>query len=134
MTKTCLLIASILATAVPTSAIPSASPRTLSEEQMRGLAIDGARVWAPRTLKVGFSFERHDEGGYAYFEEWASVGQGVAGRYAIDPRTGDIWNAYGDCRPLSSPEIRRLQRKFRRQLGLSPTQYLKIRRSSVVGC
>jgi hypothetical protein len=124
----CKVLLLALLSALPvTGAV--AAPRILTEAQMRRLAIAGAKVWAPGTLKLPrFGFDRYNHAGYAYFEAWTSVGQGTAGHYAIDPRTGDMWDGVSECGEITSPEIRRLQRILRKQLGLNPAEYRAIKR------
>jgi len=55
-------------------------------------------------------------------------GSAHVGFYVIDPRTGDMWDAVSECGEITSQEIRRLQRGYRKQLGLSAREYSKIRR------
>jgi hypothetical protein len=117
-----------IVSALSIGAASAAPMRTLTEAQMRRLALAGAKVSAPRSLKLpGFGFDRYNRNGCAFFEAWASVGEGIAGRYVVNPRTGDLWDCYGDCHRITSPYIGRLQDDFRR-LGLSAAQYLKIAR------
>lgn len=108
--------------------LTAASPTVLSERQMRELATAGVRAKAPDALKHDIGFERTNRSGYAWFEGWINVGEGNAGFYVIDPRTGDMWDGVSECGEITSPEIRRLQRRYRLQLGISASAYRRIKR------
>lgn len=115
----------------------TASPnnrRVLTEQQMRKLALAGVRARAPAALKLrGFELDRQpDSSGYVVFMAMVDVGEGNEGFYAIDPRTGDMWDAVSECGAISSTEIQRLQHIYRKQLRLSPTDYLKIKRKGPI--
>jgi len=105
-----------------------ASPKVLTEGHMHQLAIAGVRANAPGALRDPIGFERFSAEGYSVFQAISNVGEGSVGFYAIDPRTGDMWNPNSECDEITSPEIRRLQQRYRRELGLTASNYLKIRR------
>jgi hypothetical protein len=109
--------------------VEAASVKLLSEAQMRKLAVAGVRATAPGALRRPIGLERSNRSGYAWFEGWANVGQGHVGLYVIDPRTGDMWDGVSECGAITSPEIRALQRKLRKTLGLSNSEYRRIRRA-----
>jgi len=48
------------------------------------------------------------------------------GFFAVDRRTGDVWNAV-ICEEHRSPELRRQQQAVRKRIGLSDAQYKKLR-------
>jgi hypothetical protein len=60
---------------------------------------------------------------------WAGTPNGsvIVGHYAVDPKTGDVFDAVVGCSELSTPALRKLQDKDRAQLGLSDARYHKIR-------
>src|SRR5437868_13983258 len=97
---------------------------------MRKLALAGAKARVPAALKLrGFEIDRdRTSGGYVYFIAMVDVGEGNEGFYVIDPRTGDMWDGVSECGVIMSSAIRRLQRQFRVQLGITPARYSKIRR------
>jgi hypothetical protein len=60
---------------------------------------------------------------------WAGTPNGsvIVGQYAVDPETGDVFNAVVGCSELSTSALRKLQDKARAQLGLSDARYHKIK-------
>jgi hypothetical protein len=102
--------------------------KVLSDSQMRQLAIAGVRAKAPGALRHHIGFERSNRADYAWFEGWINIGEGHVGLFVIDPRTGDMWDGVSECGEITSPEIRRLQRNYRKQLNLSAARYSKIKR------
>lgn len=70
-------------------------------------------------------------GHFDYFTvTWAQPGSGsvVAGNYAVDLQTGDVFSSVIECDELKTPVLRQLQRKMRTQLGLSLRQYRAMKR------
>jgi hypothetical protein len=53
----------------------------------------------------------------------------VAGHYAVDSLTGDVWNAVMACDELSTPALHKLQTKLRSRNGLSEAEYRKVKRT-----
>ncbi len=51
----------------------------------------------------------------------------IAARFAVDRRTGDLWNA-NQCEALTSPLIRGVQQQIRSRLGLTWAAYQRARR------
>jgi hypothetical protein len=115
---------------------PIRNLKRLTDVQMRQLAIAGADVTAPKWRRLrGFELDREPDHRYAgryvvYEALWNPPMPGSAhvGFYVIDPRTGDMWDGVSECGVIASPEIRRLQRRFRNQLGLSSAEYSRIKR------
>ena len=95
---------------------------------MRSLAMAGVKATAPGALHHKIGFERSNEHGYAVFEGLINVGEGHVGFYVIDPQTGDMWDGVSECGEITSPEIRHLQHAMRLRLGITQTQYLRIKR------
>jgi hypothetical protein len=132
--------ASLLLVATLSAALSSQSigtpQRHLTDVQMRRLAMSGVKVTAPRGPYLrGFSLDREPGPPYAgryvgYEATWdpQTPGSAHVGFYVIDPQTGDMWDGVSECGEITSPEIRRLQRVLREQLGLSASVYAKIRR------
>ena len=111
-------------------------PRLLTRAQAERLAIAAIKASAPRLVRMpSFQVEAPqpiDDDRYIQYEAMANPGNQYPA-YAhtfvvIDRRTAEVWNAYGDCALLTSPEIRRLQYKFRRELGLSSARPARIER------
>jgi hypothetical protein len=101
----------------------------LTERQMHEIAIAGVRATAPRALSYrSFGFNRSKDRGYEYFDAMVDEGQGHVGFFVVDPRTGDMWDGVSECGKITSPEIRQLQKRFRKKLGLSVARYTQIKR------
>ena len=69
-------------------------------------------------------------GRFDYFTvTWAQPGPGsvVAGNYAVDLRTGDVFSSVIECDELKTSALRQLQHKVRAQLGLSRRQYRELK-------
>jgi hypothetical protein len=47
--------------------------------------------------------------------------------YAVDRKTGDVWNSV-ICQRITSPSLRKLQGTLRKSIGLTDTEYQKIKR------
>jgi hypothetical protein len=73
--------------------------------------------------------DRYYPGFYTLFLIWANPKPGsvVVGYLSVDDRTGDAWNA-NLCESYDSPALEGLKQKIRRDAGLSPTAYARIRR------
>jgi hypothetical protein len=66
---------------------------------------------------------------YFFAGLWNSTGDvsPIAGHYAVDSRTGDVWNAV-ICSPYRTPRLQALQSALRKRIELTGQQYRKIRR------
>lgn len=65
---------------------------------------------------------------YFFEAQWDNPnGSPIAGHFAVDPKTGDVWDA-AVCREYVSTDLRKLQRTIRKKISLSETQYHKLRR------
>jgi len=53
-------------------------------------------------------------------------GSVVAGHYAVDRKTGAVWETMS-CRLITSPTIKKQQRVIRRRIGLTEQEYFSIR-------
>jgi hypothetical protein len=53
-------------------------------------------------------------------------GSAVVTNLAVDTRTGDVWSA-AICEERVNPRLRKLQARVRRQLGVSPTEYARLK-------
>ena len=53
-------------------------------------------------------------------------GSGVTGNYLVDRRTGDVWNA-ALCEELQSRALEQLKAEIRERIGLSESNYKKLR-------
>ena len=61
---------------------------------------------------------------------WAQTlaeGSVVAGNYAVDLRTGDVFSSVIACDEVKTPMLRKLQQRIRAKLGLSQQTYLVVK-------
>lgn len=60
---------------------------------------------------------------------WAAKeGQSVViGNFAVDPYTGDVWNAAASCDEMQDRALQQLQRRVRKSLGLSEAEYKQLK-------
>lgn len=68
---------------------------------------------------------------WEFMVTWAGSpngGSAIVGYYDVDPATGDVFDA-NSCDRKTNLELLELQRKVRRRLGLTESEYQKIRRS-----
>ncbi len=59
--------------------------------------------------------------------EGTTNGSVVVGNYAVDPYTGDVWNASASCDEETNKGLRALQTKVRATLHLSRSQYHQLK-------
>jgi hypothetical protein len=50
------------------------------------------------------------------------------GRFAVNARTGDVWDGAGFCTHLTSPSLRKLQRDIRTRFKLPDERYKDLRK------
>lgn len=88
------------------------------------------RVALPKRERLlpGLSFEQYEGSSnrfYFFTVAWAAAATSsvVAGNYAVDRYTGDVWSATRGCDELSTASLRKMQAKVRSDLGLSSKQY-----------
>jgi hypothetical protein len=73
--------------------------------------------------------DKHFPEFYFFTAMWAGIpgGSAVIGHYAVDSSTGDVWSATV-CEEESTVDLRALQARIRRRIGLSDLEYQKVRR------
>lgn len=108
-------------------------PRVSLEEAQRLVykALESEGAGATKLPGFGLSAYKDPYFPEFYFFEatWDNTGEGsvVIGHYAVDPRTGDVWDAVV-CEELDSPSLRKLQQATRKRLGVTQKEYHKLRR------
>jgi len=124
----------MLALSQPQAAISQLPKKPISVDQAKKL------VLAALTLKTrslpGFGLElEHDSGPeyadyYNFMGDWdgAEGGSAMLGFYAVDPETGDVFSGTVGCYEISTTALRKLQKEFRYQIGLSAETYKKIKK------
>jgi hypothetical protein len=75
----------------------------------------------------GFHFFNAEEGVASANLEDSALGVLQVGYYAVDRNTADIWDA-GFCQEISSPSLAQLQVVIRKHIGLTDTEYRKLRK------
>ena len=105
--------------------------RELREDEARALAQVAVPSMTARLPGLHFDASKDPYYPDFYFFEalWNSTGDisPIAGHYAVDSRTGDVWNII-TCGELKSPTLSWRQAALRKKMGLAPKQYIKIRR------
>jgi hypothetical protein len=113
----------------------------VAQQATRGLSLSEAKqlvmAGLPPTQKhlPGFSLEHFPEQDsadfYFFTAAWGNPnpkGSVVAGNYAVDKATADVWNSVMACEELSTPALRELQSQVRSRIGLTPPEYRKRKR------
>jgi len=111
-----------------------------TELSSRKLTVDEASELVQTALEEGgatnlpgFGVEteppNHDYPNFYFFEAmWHNPGKSaVIGNYAVDSRTGDVWNAVV-CKEMKSAALRAKQKKIRKRIGLSDEEYGRIKK------
>jgi hypothetical protein len=99
----------------------------ISVKQAEELVFESLSVFAPgidlKTVVLMKLTDRYDPD-FLYFDASAKnpIGSPHVGYFAVNPWTGDVWNAAG-CTRLTSSEIKRIQREIRKQLGVNDKEY-----------
>ena len=75
----------------------------------------------------GFHFFQAEEGVASANLEDPTLGVLQVRYYAVDRNTADIWDA-GFCQEVSSPSLAQLQVVIRKHIGLTDTEYRKLRK------
>ena len=110
-----------------------------AQQPTGGLSLNDAKqlvmAGLPPTEKhlPGFSLEHFSEQDstdfYFFTAAWDnSKGSFIAGNYAVDKATADVWNSVMACEELSTPALRGLQSQVRSRIGLTPSQYRERKR------
>jgi hypothetical protein len=123
-----------VALVIPNHMVRADSSRSLlTPQEAEQLALAAARSEANRKLP-GLHVEQtrpfpSEAGFYVLEARWNNGGPvgGLAGSYAVDRTTGDVWDAIV-CREASTPSVRRLQRAVRKRIGLDGRAYQRLRR------
>lgn len=107
-------------------------PRPISVKEARNLVLEALPLEVRQLPKFGidlFEDARFPQF-YVFLASSAGApsGSAVIGYYAVDKSTGDVWNAPAACDELRSASLRKLQAKVRSEIGLSESEYQRIRR------
>ena len=111
----------------------------VAQQPTNGLSLNDAKQLVMAGLPPaqkhlpGFSLEhfaKPDSAQFYFFTAaWDNPGGSVvAGNYAVDKATADVWNSVMACEELSTPALRELQSQVRSRIGLTPVEYRKHKR------
>ena len=117
----------------------SLTPLAGAQQPTNGLSLNDAKRLVIAGLSSnekhlpGFSLEHFPEQDseqfYFFTAAWDNPkGSVVAGNYAVDKATADVWNSVMACEKLSTPALRELQSQLRSRIGLTPAQYRERKR------
>lgn len=123
----------MLATFMATSWPAWATPRPLTISEARYLVVVALDSYAPRAHRLpGFGIDYFADPFFWGFMNFSATWSGVPGggstidNIDVNMRTADVMEAT-ICKPITSPRVRRLQRRLRRKIGLSAADYKKFK-------
>ena len=107
-----------------------AQPRVLTVDEASQLV--RAALPAPTLSLPKFSLDKYENpdfpGLYLFEADWDNpTGSVVWGQFAVDPKTGDVWDAIV-CREYKSNSLKTAQALMRARIGLTKKDYRKTRR------
>lgn len=125
----CLLMSLNLTTAVASGP----AERKITVEQARALVMASLTTQQRRLPKLGL--EHFDDPNnpspkfLIYTVVWEGLDKGsvVAGMYAVDPYTGDVFFANQECEEVKNKKLERVQTQVRAKLHLSQSEYRKLK-------
>ena len=127
-----LIVSVIMAASLVMSIVRSEDrPRRLTVYEARNLVL--AALPSKTTHLPKFGVDQYQDKNlprFYFFEalwEGAPNGSAVIGHYAVDSSTGDVFSAITTCDEKSTPALRKLQAKVRLRIGLSDSEYHKIK-------
>ena len=111
---------------------PAQARRLLSPNDAKELVAAALPERTRQLPKFGIDVHHDPDHPSFYFLSvtWAGAPDGSAmiGNYYVDQSTGDVWNAGTDCEELATPALRKLQARIRSKMGLSDSEYHRMRR------
>jgi hypothetical protein len=131
MMKSSLIVLLLVTFSLAINALDT--PRQFSLEQAELLARTAAEATGVTKLK-GFSLERAQMvqfPDFFFFDALVSEpgAEGFSGHYAVHKITGEVWDPYA-CSRLSNPRLSELQRRLRKEIGLSAKLYKQHRKDN----
>ena|SRR2546428_12373658 len=128
-----VLIVVVLVLLVCTSGAQDKSAnRVLSADEARDLVYEALRpTGATKLPKFGLDqYKDRYFPEFLFFEStWENPepGSAVNGHFAVDLRTGDVWETVG-CKRFTTPFLRKLQEAIHKRFGLTEKEYRKLKR------
>ena len=106
-------------------------PRNVSADQAKNLLLEALPLKTRHLPKFGLDGGLAPDRPRFYFfsATWAGFpnGSAVIGNYAVDASTGDVFSTTVECEEISTPSLRKLQAEIRKRIGLSDSEYHKIK-------
>lgn len=125
--RICAVISAFfLMSADPSLATHGRDPR-MSFEEARGLVEEAMKAHHPgAVLEFIPGLSTPD---FYRFEalSHSQVASPVVGFFAVDTRTGEVWDVAGFCKRVTSPSLEALQQRIRKRFEISPEQYERLR-------
>jgi|SRR5208283_5912598 len=119
-----------LAVALAVFGTPGAQPRDkrISLDEGRELASEIVKVHNPGPgVSLTSSPRGFDPDFYFFCATWPNpTGSPVIGYFAVNPWTGDVWNA-DDCEHLTSKSVQKTQADIRKRFHFKREEYAKLR-------
>jgi hypothetical protein len=98
----------------------------ISLDEARKLAYEAVKTHNPDADLIN-SPRSFDPEFYFFAATWPNpVGSPIIGYFAVNPRTGDVWDARS-CELFTSPSLDKLQENIRKRLGIKRQDYLKLK-------
>jgi len=113
-------------------------PSLYAESKRRDLSLEEANdlvttflTGRGSTKRAAFGLEKYSNEHYPEFQFFQAIfdknGSFNLGHYAVDRKTGDVWNGVV-CEQFTSASLLRLERAIRNRIGLTEEQYRKVQR------
>lgn len=105
--------------------------RNMTADQARALVLASLTPGQKRLPSLGAEpYKDPNTSKFLFFTvTWAGTPNGsvVVGNYAVDPRTGDVFNATAACDEETNTTLRNLQTRIRANLHLSRSEYRRLK-------
>jgi hypothetical protein len=104
------------------------TPRKITIAEAKELVTKA--VESSRGKSRGFFFEQTPEAPYEFevrSDKPTAFTYPLIGHFAVDPSTGDVWDAIV-CREYTSQPLRKLQQTIRKRIGLTAEEYQKLKK------
>jgi len=129
--KPLVAIAMLVLATLPCRADSVRDSRTVTKDEAEALV----RAALPAKLKrlPKFGMEISQDGGhprfYFAYVYWTGEPQGsmTVGSFDVDTETGDVWDAVTSCDEMHTQAIRKLQKTIRKEIGLSESEYKRVK-------
>jgi|SRR5579862_424179 len=125
-------VADVLATPIDPAVYTERKGREITLEEAHDL-VTALMKDRGNTTAPGFSLEQYSDPHFPEFLGFQAVfdnpnpGSFNLGFYAVDRKTGDVWNGI-ICERMKSASLKKLQRTIRLRIGLTESEYRKARR------